>query len=388
MEYPLDGYRAYLTSISVAVVQACTMGTFAGFSVFVTEIRNDAALGHPSLTTLGGAQGTAQAVMVLSSLAAGIACDRFGLRPVLCVASVFFLLMPILLPFVKNMLLFVVVFAVTLGVSLGSVSAPCPVAIGSWFSPSRVSLGMGIGEAGVAVGSAIHPIVAGLLLSHFDHEWRSAMKLMGLFGIPPLLLSLVITQRPHMAVDAADSNDPCGESVRNHRGTVDCHIDNTRSISSPVPSLWNTLITVKFGVLFTSQVLFGFSYFGWMFLSVPYARIMGSSGTVYNEAPTITVERASALLTFFGVASACAALVLGFIGYRSRVQLVLCASLLSAAVAVGLCALARVYWNFVVLYSVVGVSYAGGLTCLPTMISVQFAGPRINTVMGVAFAGF
>ena len=373
MTSPQDGPCAYLTAVAVAVLQSCMMGTFAAYSVFVHHLSRDASLGFPSQTTLSLAQSFAQAVMIVAGVAAGAASDRFGVRPVLLFAGIVLLMVNVLSPLASNAGEFIAVYAVTLGLCLGAISAPGPAAIGSWFSESRVSVGMGIGEAGVALGTALLPLCAGFLLSTCS-DWRVAMRYMALFAVPPIVLSGFIVQRPHdgSAGDAKEGGCPGAEA----------------GDGAPGSSLQSLLLTRRFGLIFACQTLFGLGYFGWIFVSVPYAQAMGSEGTAYAGAVRIGVEKASALLTYFGLSSAGGALVLGGLGSRLPVRGVLCASALLGGGAVGACAVAREYWQLAALYAFLGICFAGGLTCLPSMVAEGFAGPHLNKVMSVSFVGF
>ena len=375
LAFPRDGARAYLTAVAVAVVQSCMMGTFAGFSVFLHRLSDDPRLGCPSKTTLSLAQSIAQIVMNIAGVAAGAACDRFGVRPVLFFAGVVFMLMPLVTPLANSSAAFVAIFALTIGLSLGSVTSPGPAAIGSWFSESRISLGMGIGESGVAIGTALLPLCAGLLLGHFD-DWRTAMQFMALFAVPPIVLSAFIVQRPH--------DDGDGDDVEKADPTA------AAAVADVPDEGWarRLLLTPQFALIFLSQTLFGLGYFGWIFVSVPFAQIMGTRDSIYAAAAPIGVERASALLTYFGVASACGALALGVLGSRLPVRAVLSGSALLGGGAVGVCVVAREYWQLAVLYAFLGVCFAGCLTCLPSMVAEGYAGPHLNKVMSVSFVGF
>ena len=373
--YPRDGARAYLTALAVAVVQSCMMGTFASYPVFVHRLSRDSSLGYPSKTTLSLALSVAQAVMIGSGVAAGAACDRFGVRPVLLFAGLALLSALLLTPLASSTAVLIATYSSTLGLCLGAISAPGPAAIGSWFSESRISLGMGIGESGVAIGTALLPLCAGLLLGHFD-DWRTAMQFMALFAVPPIVLSAFIVQRPH--------DDGDGDDVEKADPTA------AAAVADVPDEGWarRLLLTPQFALIFLSQTLFGLGYFGWIFVSVPFAQIMGTRDSIYAAAAPIGVERASALLTYFGVASACGALALGVLGSRLPVRAVLSGSALLGGGAVGVCVVAREYWQLAVLYAFLGVCFAGCLTCLPSMVAEGYAGPHLNKVMSVSFVGF
>lgn len=148
------------------------------------------------------------------------------------------------------------------------------------------------------------------------------------------------------------------------------------------------LKTPDFVLLFLAQTLFGFAYFGFLFISMPYARTMGEPGTHYEHADKISVAHAATLLTCYGVASAAGAVLLGLLAARTSNHAVFGGCTVVAACAlVGLVFTTR-YVELAASFAVIGTCYAGALTCLPSMVVDRFAGPHLNRIMSASFTGF
>jgi MFS family permease len=439
-----DGIRAHLTAVSIALCQLVIMGLYASFPVFLKAMSSDETLGRPSQTTLSLAQSIVMLTIPVVGLFAGFVCDKYGSRITLFIAGLGAVLAPLSFAFVSEIdfsttdsenhklrvSFAIAVYAVTMGAMAASfMSAPGPAVIGTWFSDERVSFGVGIGEAGVAAGSALMPLAAGLLLNHFDADdgaygdWRSAMKWMSIFGAIPCLLSFVTVQRPHQEDEEEEEEneekvDQESTTTKQQQTNNDDDIKtygststrNTQDVLNRDSSqnqqqrqdneeddedkneLASVLKSKPFLVLFASQFLFGFGYFLFLFCSVPYARIMGTNSTMYESDEKISVTDASSLMTWFGVTSAIGALLLGALASKLNNRVVLGFSCVFAGILISAVLIfARVYWRLGVVYAVLGILFAGGLLCLPSMIVESFVEKYphlLNSLMSASFAGF
>lgn len=366
-----DGCYAYAVTVAVALSQMVIMGVSASFTMFIQALSNDEALGRPSQTELSFARTAQMLLMFPVGVFAGYVSDRYGTRLAVLIAGVSLLLMSLVVPSAHSVTAFIALYSATIGVSVSFMSGPGPATIGSWFSQEKAALGIGIGEAGVATGTALMPLAAGFLLDHFgEDDWRSALRWMGVFATIPILASSITATRPHAdAADEENGKDPATPTV-------------------PPPSLWTLLQSRDFAILFATQTLFGITYFGFLFISAPFARIMGHAGTEYAHAHRISVKRSAFLLTCCGAASAVGALLIGAMSIRtgSRIALVACnvaaAALLLAGIHI------RQFNSMIAWYSALGFCFAGGLTCIPALVVQRFAGPNLNGIMSASFVGF
>lgn len=398
---PVNGVRAYVVAFGIAASQLVVMGGYAAFSVFVKPLTHDVGFGSPSQTTVSFAATIVMFLMLPLGMAAGVLCDRFGARPIILVTGVSLGAAFLLAPEARTVAEFLAMFSFLMGVSTSFMSAPGPATIGSWFSEEQMALGIGIGEAGVAIGSALLPLVAGLLLSHFGEDnWRPAMRWMAAFAVIPTLASTFTAAR---AMDTETEGHDDG-GTEGHNGVLnkqrvvssasdDSPLDEPLASSAcnggpPSESLITLIKTSDFLVLFLAQTCFGFAYFGFLFIGMPFAQIMGEAGTAYSAASKISVAHASALFTFYGVTSAIGALALGGAAAFVNASVVLSVSNIGAAAGFVACIFAARYAELAAIYAWLGLCFAGSLTCIPSLVVRRFAGPHLNAVMAASFVGF
>ena len=429
---PRDGLRAYATAVAVAIVQMMMMGASASFTVYVDKLSHDPSLGRPSHTTISLLRTIGFGLSMLLGLPASAFCDKFGARPVLVTSALAFLAMALFTPMTQSLAAFFAVYASTMGIAFACLTAPGPVTISSWFTPARASVGIGIGEAGVAVGTAIVPLVIGLLVGHFD-DWREAMRCVAALAAAPLVLSVFIVERPRSPDDDDEGGESDGqtdssnhhyraapiqaatedgdEQARSHHsgGDGDGDDDDDRGTAPPSQTtpqhagdstaaevvvaasatLAQHLATPTFLLLFAMQFLFGASYFGVNFICQPYARALGRNGTVYSEQDTITVAKSASLLTWWGAFPGVGALAGGAFPSRwAGTRVVLAACCFASAGALALVSMAVGYVQLAALFAVCGFGFSGGMTCIPALVVESFAGPYVNRVMASSFVGF
>jgi len=440
-----DSLYSYFVAISIAFCQAEIMGLYASMPVFLKSLSNDATLGFPSESTLSFAQSVVMLIMPFSGILAGFVTDKYGARLSLFIASLGAVLGPLFFAWASEfggeegnddpathktrIALMITSYGFTLGfLALGFMTAPGPAIVGSWFNDDLVSFGVGIGECGVAAGTALMPLAAGLLLHHFDPtqmegNWRSAMKLLACFGVIPMLLSFVTIQRPHD--DHQDGSEEEKEPLKsNERRFEDddndtlpileqsAHPSTKSSVNNnnsgfipddnegeekPQESSFNkselsaALKTKTFLILFATQFLFGVGYFQFLFAAVPLAKIMGSNNTIYADADVISPTDASALMTPFGITSAIGALVFGALASKLNNRVVLAGSQLIGGILITFVVpVLRTYVELAVVYAIIGAVASSALTTIPSMVVESFISTPhlINSIMSVSFAAF
>lgn len=450
-----DSWYSYFVAISIAFCQAEIMGLYSTIPVFLKSLSNDATLGFPSENTLSFAQSAVMFVNPVAGLLAGYVTDRFGARLSLFIASIGAILSPLSFVWASEfggsesdadpsthktrVALMIACYGFAQGfLALGFLTAPGPAVIGSWFSDELVAFGVGIGEFGVASGTALMPLAAGLLVEKFDPnqnngDWRSAMRWLAVFGVVPLVLSFVTIQRPHDGDGDGDKDENENEEDQQKKsennnivedserllggneetarkssinedtdGASEVFIDDAKKNGEGEPApdqqqdtfkdeLFAKLKSKSFIVLFCTQFLFGYAYFQFIFTAIPYAKIMGSNSTIYADADVISQTDASALMTPFGVTSAVGALVFGGLAAKLNNRVVLAGSQLVGGVLITFVVpVLRTYLELAIVYAIIGAVASSALTTIPSMVVETFIDTPhlINSIMSASFAGF
>jgi sugar phosphate permease len=393
---PLGKSRAYTVVGAVSLAQFVCMGMYSVLPVALDSMRRDFGA---TQTQLSWAQSIVQILMPVVGIAAGALTDRVGPALVVFFAGLSLLACFLLSSLTQSVVAFCAVYSACFALCVGAMTAPGPTAIGSWFSPEMVGFAMSIGEAGVALGTSVLPLVAGVLLDHFDGDaaattaaWRVVFRIMSSAAALVVLASPLIVQR-----DATEREEiPDEAATAPAANGNDTGADSSSPTAEPPPSsLAAVLCTKAFAVIFATQFLFGLAYFGTLFCVSPFARSFGRNHTVYADRAAISVPHAASIYTFLGFAGAAGALLLGVLSAAVvRTQVVVGASNALAAVCTGVLLVdgaASMYWQLCAVFGSVGFLCAGSLLGLPALVMENFGGccpGVINTVMAVSFAAF
>jgi MFS family permease len=188
-------------SICGLLVGAGAINVFA-FSVFLKPVTQDLHVGREFFSTGLILTSTLSA---LGTLPLGVVLDRWGVRRVLIVGLVLYSLgvagYALMTPAPAMMYL-----AFGLAGVFGCIGSPVPygVAISLWFDRLR-GLAIGVAMAGVGLGVALVPQIAGFYIAHFG--WRTAYLMLALTVFVVAWLPVAIFIREPGAKDRARQSD-------------------------------------------------------------------------------------------------------------------------------------------------------------------------------------
>ncbi|CBZ23405.1 monocarboxylate transporter-like protein [Leishmania mexicana MHOM/GT/2001/U1103] len=152
---------------------------------------------------------------------------------------------------------------------------------------------------------------------------------------------------------------------------------------------WRETMRVVFSVRFLTHffmfAIYGWSFYGLIYVAVPYVSSMGSAGTVYADVTPISTSKASTVFTFWGVFQIVGSILVG--GAASftddALAYTMCATV--GGLATSLLVFCRSYAAFAVCLSVVGFCTAGIFAMMPALIAKDFHGPNLGFFMGGVF---
>lgn len=375
MENKVDGPRAFFVAACACMVQFTIFGVMNSFSVFSDSMSHDDSLGNPSQTQSSFGNSVGVGLAPVFGLVAGTLADRFGPRilQIISVISIFGALW-LSASFASNVLTLVLLFSVPAGVASGLMLSPGAAATSSYFKKRR-TLGTGICFCGGGIGSCIMPSLAGTWATSVG--WRTSFKYLSCFS------ALGIVAASFVRFYQPDEVELLAESEETIESETSSPVSSRRA--SPSELFHHVIRTPRFVAHFTSFALFTWAFYGILYAVVPYTSSMGKSGTVYAEVDTITTERASTLMTFFGVSQIVGSLSMGFIADRfgNKNTHAFC-NLLGAFSCLAF-AFSRTYAQFAGILVVVGFATAGVFPTVPAMIASTYSGPNVGTLIGIVF---
>ncbi|CAC9443323.1 monocarboxylate transporter-like protein [Leishmania infantum JPCM5] len=152
---------------------------------------------------------------------------------------------------------------------------------------------------------------------------------------------------------------------------------------------WREMMRVFFSVRFLTHffmfAIYGWSFYGLIYVAVPYVSSMGSAGTVYADVTPISTSKASTVFTFWGVFQIVGSILVGGVASFTDDALAytMCATV--GGLATSLLVFCRSYAAFAVCLSVVGFCTAGIFAMMPALIAKDFHGPNLGFFMGCVF---
>jgi MFS family permease len=337
-------------------------------STFLPVLAADASLGKPTMVFLALARLVKFAISGILGVVAGHVADRAGPRSVMLFSAMASLAATTLAPLATSAGGFLALYAIPAGVASALITGPAAAAVESWFSVGRIPFAVGIGAAGVCVGTATFPTIGGAFITHFGGEWRPAMRLLGVFAIVPMALAYFIVRRPGHERLLQEQR----QQDRSHEATAEC---NSATAAQPTHfgEVWRRVRTLAFASLFFCQFSFAFAYFGNLHVSVAWPMSFGTErnttsaannsktrqfdrAPAYASAPELSLDDTDTLLTWFGVTSAIGSLALGAAGAKINNRLVLGASFAVFGVSMLLQIPATRYWQLALLFAVLALS--------------------------------
>ncbi|CAJ1016760.1 putative Major Facilitator Superfamily [Leishmania utingensis] len=152
---------------------------------------------------------------------------------------------------------------------------------------------------------------------------------------------------------------------------------------------WREIIRVFLSLRFLTHffmfAIYGWAFYGLIYMTVPYVSSMGSAGTVYENVTAISTSKASTVFTFWGVFQIIGSILVG--GMASFTDDALAYTICAAVggVATSLLVFCRSYAAFAVCLSVIGFCTAGIFAMMPALIAKDFHGPNLGLFMGSVF---
>ena len=383
--------RCYLIALAACIVQTCVFGVMNSFTVFLHKMTEDDSLGNPSQTDISFGNGVALGLSPVVGFVAGRLVDKFDSRILLCLSAASLSTGLLLCSYFAHSAVEVsVYFSIPIALASGLMLSPGSAAAMSWFD-EHSSLASGIVFAGGGVGSCFVPFVASSL--NDAYSWREAFRFLSLFGV------LCFGAAATIKMNRRDHEKPLVQ--------VDASVEDATALLSQPESVWSLLqrrpltqreaFTVyfhrDFQVLFWAFAFFTWSFYGILYLVVPYASSMGKEGTVYSSDEPISTTRASTLFTPFGIVQVAGSILTGYFAVKINDKLcfVFCAGF--GAVLMALLALCRTYTSFAIVLGLLGFPSAGAFAVVPPLIAKSFPGPNVGLFIGsvfsaAAFGGF
>ena len=380
----VDGLQSYVVAWSACGVQGIVFGLIDCLPTLFGSILSDSTMGKVTPESLSLVLGVASALQQIFSIFAGHTLHVVGARVfcgismALCFLSFYFA--SCCASSSSDLLLMV---AIPYGAAMGFMLTPGSTACSSWFRKKR-SLAQGIVFSGGGFGPSIIAPVAGAWVSTLG--WRATMRRLSFFGIGGVVFLFALRERPSSAAQAATAGKADREEddhpLRGHSIVGGINIHTTRlSVYELITGVCTSTLFLSF---FVSCFFFAMSFYSFLYLAVPYAASMGSSDTVYSDSPTISIDSASTLMTFFGVAFSLGSLFNGWHGHHAGDDSLFTVSTLMMGMIAALSPMCRNYAAFAVCYSIYGFFSAGVWATLPSLLVDAFKGPNLGNLMSAA----
>jgi len=201
---PVARYRWYILALSAVTSTLVIAMPFSCMPALFPEISEDIGL---SLVEIGTVWGTASLAGVFVSLAAGLLCDRFGVKRILVISCILMGLTGALRGLSDDFL------SLTATVFLnGLTRAIIPVIItkmiGIWFKERNLAMANGIGAMGMGLGLMLGPMISATVLSPALGGWRYVLYLYGAIGVFIAILWLIFGREPVREGQSPDCPKP------------------------------------------------------------------------------------------------------------------------------------------------------------------------------------
>lgn len=382
-------------------MQMMSYGIDNSFSIFSEDMQNDPTLGYPSATTVSFGNSVSLGLSPLFGVFAGFLVDRVPPR-VMMLASTIMLFAGLWLGSTVTTSSIGVTFSYSLLASISSafMLSPGAAATASWFD-KRIGVGQGINFCGGGVGSAFIPAVVGQWVGPYG--WRKTFRLMSAFCTFGLIAS-VFSCRRHPVEEWESLPDEAEDTKENTRvvqdadavplhNTEDCphrtsheelmHAVHTRKLT--VWEMMRVFFTVEFIANFSMFTIFGWAFYGLIYITVPYVSSMGEENTVYEKVAAISTSTASTVFTFWGVFQIFGSILVGALGSGTNDAFAYCICSAVGGIACALLVFCRGYVAFAICLSIVGFCTAGLFAMMPALIAKVFYGPNLGFLMGSVF---
>lgn len=436
-QHPPDHWIGYLVAISGALMQMMSYGIDNSFSIFSSDMQNDPTLGYPSATTVSYGNSVSLGLSPVFGIFAGFLVDRVPPRLMMFISTVLlFAGLWISSTYAKSSVAVSCSYCLMASISSAFMLSPGAAATSSWFR-KRLGLAQGINFCGGGIGSAFIPSVLGSWVEPYG--WRRSFQLTSAFCSIGLVGTILSCRREPM--EDEDAVTPVTalpvEPITDHRPqsvqslelekkkpdqpakmpdataisqtsmaeNADVLSPSSQGSDSEVAQItgwrflfnelhsrkltWREVPHVYLSPPFLSHffmfAVFGWAFYGLIYIAVPYVSSMGKEGTVYASVEPISTSKASTVMTFWGSFQIVGSVLVG--GMASFTADAFAYSVCSAigGIACALLLFCRSYAAFVVCWSVVGFCTAGMFAMMPALIAKDFYGPNLGFLMASVF---
>lgn len=190
-------------------------------------------------------------------------------------------------------------------------------------------------------------------------------------------------------VSSGEGGEPIGAATAAAPRTCACTVDELIEDMHTRRLLWGEMFRVFFSIRFLSHffmfAIYGWAFYGLIYVAVPYVSSMGGAGTVYADVTPISTSKASTVFTFWGAFQIVGSVLVGGLASFTTDAFAYCACAAVGGVATALLIFCRSYAAFAVCWSIVGFCTAGVFAMMPALISRDFHGPNLGFFMGCVF---
>lgn len=145
------------------------------------------------------------------------------------------------------------------------------------------------------------------------------------------------------------------------------------------------VLSPRFMTHFFMFAIFGWCFYGLIYITGVYVPAIGDNTTVYAEFPKIGDAKSATIFTFWGVFQIIGSVFIGAMASFTADAFAYTACAAVGGVACGVLAFCRSYADFAACMSIIGFCTAGLFAMMPALIAKDFHGPNLGFFMGSVF---
>lgn len=145
------------------------------------------------------------------------------------------------------------------------------------------------------------------------------------------------------------------------------------------------MLTTEFLANFFMFAIYGWAFYGMIYVTFPYVSSMGTAGTVYQHLTPISTSKASTTFTFWGVFQIFGSILVGALASATANNFAYCLCSGVGGIATASLAFCRNYASFASCLSVIGFCTAGIFAVMPALLVDAFYGPNLGFFMACVF---
>lgn len=184
---------------------------------------------------------------------------------------------------------------------------------------------------------------------------------------------------------SSDDNGELPQRCSGGKWTVNELIQDMHSRRLTWPETFRVFLSMHFLAHLFMFAVYGWAFYGLIYVAVPYVSSMGAAGTVYADVRPISTSKASTVFTFWGAFQIVGSVLVGGLAALTddAFAYAVCAGV--GGVSTALLVFCRGYAAFAVCWSIVGFCTAGVFAMMPALIARDFHGPNLGFFMGCVF---